>query len=175
MDTRDLADRSRGPSSGERQTYRDRSTASLTFYGAAGTVTGSRFLVETDRTRLLVDAGLFQGARSLRRRNWEPPFVDPSSLDAVIVSHAHLDHSGYLPVLARHGFSGPIWCSPGTSQLVPIVLSDAVFLQEREAEQSRRGRYSKHTPPKPLFDQRDAETARRLIPGRSLRGPPPGQ
>ena len=89
--------------------------------------------------------------------------MDPRTIDAVIVSHAHLDHSGYLPVLARHGFSGPIWCSPATSQLVPIVLSDAAYLQEQEAERSHRGHYSKHAAPKPLFDQHDAESARRLI------------
>lgn len=150
-------------SSASASTYTSRGSASLTFHGAAETVTGSRFLVQTGQTRVLVDAGLFQGGRDWRRRNWEAPFVDPRSLDAVVLTHAHLDHCGYLPVLARHGFTGPVWCSAGTAQLAAIVLADAAHLQEQEAEHSRTGGYSKHTPPEPLFDTADAARAVALM------------
>src|SRR5512141_1548817 len=102
-----------------------RGQATLTFHGAAGTVTGSRFLVRTAQAQILVDCGLFQGERSWREHNWDAPFVDPATLDAVVLTHAHLDHSGSLPVLARDGFRGPIWCTAGTAQLAAIVLTDA--------------------------------------------------
>ena len=141
----------------------DGGPASLTFHGAAGTVTGSRFLVGTERSRLLVDAGLFQGAAVWRRHNWDPPFVDPALVDAVVLTHAHLDHSGYLPVLARYGFRGRVICSDGTARLAAIVLRDAAHLQEEEAEHARSRGYSKHEDPQPLFDTADADAAIALL------------
>ena len=135
-------------------------STTLTFLGAAGTVTGSKFLVEApDGRRLLVDCGLFQGDRAWRRRNWDPLPVAPASIDAVVVTHAHLDHSGYLPVLARAGFTGDIVCSEETARLLRIVLLDAAHLQEQEAQWARESRVSKHADPRPLFDTADAERA----------------
>lgn len=147
--------------------------ATLTFLGAAGTVTGSKFLVEADGARLLVDCGLFQGPRQWRRRNWEPLPVDPSTIDAVVLTHAHLDHCGALPLLARHGFTGPVVCSPGTAALAAIVLRDAAHLEELEAEYARRDGYSKHTPALPLFDTDDAEKAITLLHPHTGDGPTP--
>ena len=137
--------------------------ATLTFLGAAGTVTGSKFLVETPDGRVLVDAGLFQGDRVWRRRNWEDLAVAPSSIDAVVVTHAHLDHCGYLPVLAREGFTGPVVCSEHTAALLPIVLRDAAHLQEEEARWSQESGLSRHADPRPLFDTQDAERALMLV------------
>lgn len=131
----------------------------LTFLGAAGTVTGSKFLLEHGGHRILVDAGLFQGESAWRRRNWDPPAVDPSALDAVVLTHAHLDHCGYLPVLAREGFTGHVSCTPDTARLVSIVLRDAAHLQEEEARWARESGLSKHEHPRPLFDSADAERA----------------
>lgn len=103
----------------------------LGFHGAAGTVTGSRFLLEADRKRLLIDCGLFQGLKELRLRNWQPPPFDPRSLDAVVLTHAHIDHSGYLPRLVRQGYRGPIYCTPATHELAEILLRDAAKLRKR--------------------------------------------
>ncbi|MDA8366422.1 MAG: MBL fold metallo-hydrolase, partial [Actinomycetota bacterium] len=94
----------------------------LSFLGAAGTVTGSKFMVETGEARILVDCGLFQGLRELRRQNWAPFPVDPATIDAVVLTHAHVDHCGYLPALARDGFAGPVVCTPATAELAGIVL-----------------------------------------------------
>ncbi|MBI1963216.1 MAG: MBL fold metallo-hydrolase, partial [Candidatus Rokubacteria bacterium] len=105
-------------------------SSALRFLGAAGTVTGAKFLVEGERARLLLECGMFQGLRELRARNWEPPPVEPATLDAVLLSHAHLDHSGYLPRLVRDGFAGPIYCSTGTADLLRVMLPDAARLQE---------------------------------------------
>lgn len=147
----------------------------MTFLGAAGTVTGSKALVETGDATVLVDCGLFQGPREWRRRNWDPLPVDPAGVDAVILTHAHLDHCGYLPLLVRHGFTGPVVCSPATARLAEIVLRDAAHLEEEEAERARRGGYSKHTPPLPLFETADAEKAVGLLrphePARPVRLP----
>jgi metallo-beta-lactamase family protein len=131
----------------------------LTFLGAARTVTGSKFLVESGGRRVLVDCGLFQGERALRRQNWEALPIDPGTIDAVILTHAHLDHCGYLPALVKRGFSGPIVCSADTAQLVPIVLRDAAYLQEEDARFAARTGTSRHDPPLPLFDAGDAEKA----------------
>jgi metallo-beta-lactamase family protein len=138
-------------------------STSLRFLGAAGTVTGSKFLVETAAARILVDAGLFQGEKAWRARNWEPPPVAPESLDAVVVTHAHLDHCGYLPVLAREGFGGPVLCTAETAQLAAIVLRDAAHLQEEEARWARETGLSRHADPRPLYDTADAEKAIALL------------
>jgi metallo-beta-lactamase family protein len=135
----------------------------LTFLGAAGTVTGSKFLVEQDRQRLLLDCGLFQGEARWRRRNWDPFPVDPATLDAVVLTHAHLDHCGYLPGLVRQGFRGPVICTPGTADVAAIVLRDAAHLQVEDAQHARAEGYSRHDPPLPLFDPDDAERAIRLF------------
>jgi metallo-beta-lactamase family protein len=127
--------------------------------GAAGTVTGSRFLVSARRTRVLLDCGLFQGLKVLRQRNWEPFPADPTKLDAVVLTHAHLDHSGYLPVLVRSGFSGPVLASPATADLLPILLTDAGRLQEEDAEWANRKGFSRHDPALPLFTEADARAA----------------
>jgi len=132
-------------------------TTTLTFLGAAGTVTGSKFLIDSPDGRILVDAGLFQGEREWRRRNWDDFPVAPSSIDVVVVTHAHLDHSGYLPLLARGGFTGPVMCSEHTAALLPIVLRDAAHIQEEEARWSRESGLSRHAEPQPLFDTTDAE------------------
>lgn len=133
--------------------------ASLTFLGAARTVTGSKFLIESGGARVLVDCGLFQGERVWRRRNWEPLEVDPASIDAVVLTHAHLDHCGYLPLLVREGFSGPAICTPETAELAAIVLRDSAHLAEEDAAHANAGGYSKHSPALPLYDTADAEKA----------------
>ncbi len=135
----------------------------LTFIGAAGTVTGSKTLVELGPSgadgRLLVDCGLFQGPRELRARNWDRFPVDPATVGAVILSHAHLDHCGYLPALVRDGFDGPVYCSPNTAALVPIILRDSAKLQEEDTAFARKKGFSRHAEPRPLYDLNDAERA----------------
>ncbi len=131
----------------------------LRFLGAAGTVTGSRLLVEHDGHRVLIDCGMFQGTRELRRRNWEDFPVDPASIDAVVVSHAHLDHIGWLPRLVAEGFAGPIYAAGYTTALAALVLRDAAHLQEEDAEYAARKGYSRHATPRPLYDTADAEKA----------------
>ncbi len=131
----------------------------ISFLGAAGTVTGSRYMVSTDRARVLVDCGLFQGLKELRLRNWDSPGFDPRSLDAVVLTHAHLDHSGYLPRLTRHGFDGPVYATPPTIDLCGILLPDSGHLQEEQAEHANRGGYSKHSPALPLYTELDAREA----------------
>jgi len=138
-------------------------TATLTFLGAAGTVTGAKFLVATDGARLLLECGMFQGLRELRARNWEAPPVQPGTLAAVLLSHAHIDHCGYLPRLVRDGFEGPIFCSPGTADLLKIMLRDAARLQEEEADFRNRNGATRHRPALPLFTVADAERALRLV------------
>ncbi|GAB2449682.1 MBL fold metallo-hydrolase [Nocardioides hungaricus] len=129
----------------------------LSFLGAAGTVTGSRFAVSALDGDVLVDAGLYQGLAELRRRNWEPIGLAAADLDAVVVTHAHLDHCGYLPRLVRDGFRGPIRCTPETAELVAIVLRDSAHLQEEDARLANEGGYSKHRPALPLYDLGDVE------------------
>jgi metallo-beta-lactamase family protein len=128
----------------------------LSFLGAAGTVTGSRYLIEAVGRRILVDCGLFQGLKQLRLRNREPFPVEPARLSAVVLTHAHLDHSGYLPLLARNGFTGPIHCTRATEKLCGILLPDSGFLQERDAEYANRHGFSKHDPALPLYTEADA-------------------
>lgn len=131
----------------------------LTFLGAAGTVTGSRFLVEHGDARLLVDCGMFQGERDLRRRNWDTFPADAGQIDAVVISHAHLDHVGWLPRLVTEGFHGTVLLTPDTAKLAAIVLRDAAHLQEEDAAYAHRKGFSKHHPPLPLFDTAAAEKA----------------
>ncbi|TQM57511.1 MBL fold metallo-hydrolase RNA specificity domain-containing protein [Humibacillus xanthopallidus] len=131
----------------------------LTFYGAAGTVTGSKFLVDGARGRVLVDCGLYQGEKRWRERNWEDFPVPPETIDAVALTHAHLDHCGYLPALVRGGFTGPALTTVGTAALAAVILRDSARLQEEEAEGARRGGWSRHDPPLPLYDVADAERA----------------
>lgn len=128
----------------------------VTFLGGARTVTGSRFLFDHPDGRVLVDCGLFQGLRRERRRNWEPFGVDPATLDAVVLTHAHVDHSGFLPALVRDGFRGDVLCTPATADLAAVVLPDAGRLQEEEAAFANRMGYSKHEPARPLFTEDDA-------------------
>lgn len=135
----------------------------LSFWGAAGTVTGSKYLVETDRARVLIDCGLFQGKRELRERNWQEPPFNASSLSAVLLTHAHIDHTGYLPRLVRHGFRGPVYCSRGTADLLKILLPDSARLQEEEASYRNRHKITKHVPALPLYTEPDAREALKLI------------
>lgn len=138
---------------------KQKSTPTLTFHGAAGTVTGSRYLLTTRSLRVLVDCGLFQGQRDLRSRNWQP-FPEPAeNIDAVFLTHAHLDHSGYLPALVKQGFKGPIYCTPATFDLCKILLMDAAKLQEEEAAFHNEHQTSRHEPALPLFTSEDAERA----------------
>lgn len=132
---------------------------SLSFFGATGTVTGSRYLIEANGKRVLVDCGLFQGYKQLRQRNWNPFPVPPSSIDAVLLTHAHIDHSGYLPALVRNGFRGAIHCTPATSELCNLMLPDSAHLQEEEARFAQRRGYSRHANPQPLYTTEDAEAA----------------
>lgn len=131
----------------------------LTFLGAAGTVTGSKTLVESGGNRFLLDCGLFQGPREIRRRNWEPLPIEPREITAVVLTHAHLDHCGYLPALVRDGFDGPVYCTPNTARLAAIVLRDSATLQEEDTAFAARQGYSKHAEPRPLYDTEDAEQA----------------
>ena len=128
----------------------------LTFLGAARTVTGSKYLVETQGVRILIDCGLFQGLKQLRLRNWEPFPIDPSSLSAVVLTHAHLDHTGYLPRLVANGYHGKVFCTPGTADLCKLVLPDSARIQEEDANEANRQHYSKHDPALPLYREPDA-------------------
>src|SRR5579859_6251136 len=123
---------------------------SLQFLGAAGTVTGSKHILEINNRRILIDCGLFQGVKEQRRLNWATLATDAKSIDAVILTHAHLDHTGYLPLLVKQGFHGPIYCSEPTAELTKLVLLDAARIQEEDAEHANREGYSKHKPALPL-------------------------
>ena len=135
----------------------------LTFLGATGTVTGSKYLLEDEGRKFLIDCGLFQGLKELRLRNWESFPVDPGSIDCVILTHAHIDHSGYLPLLVRNGFRGPVYCSSGTADLCEILLPDSGYLHEEDAARANKYNYTKHKPALPLYTQEDAYKALELI------------
>ena len=131
----------------------------LSFLGGAGTVTGSKYALEHNNHRVLVDCGLFQGFKALRLKNWAPFPIEPRSIGTVVLTHAHLDHSGYLPLLIRRGFAGPVVCSRATIDLCAILLPDSGHLQEKDAEFANRHRFSKHKPALPLYTEADARAA----------------
>jgi metallo-beta-lactamase family protein len=131
----------------------------LTTLGAAGTVTGSRHLLDHDNGRLLIDCGLFQGGRELRELNWQRFPVPPHSIDQIVLTHAHVDHSGYIPKLVRDGFSGPIYATPATIDMCRLLLLDSAHLQEKDAEFANRHGFSRHRPALPLYTAEDAERA----------------
>jgi len=151
---RDLA----GPAASRR-----RPACALRFLGAAGTVTGSKTVVDWGRDRTLVDCGLFQGQRDLRRRNWQPPAVEPSSVSSVLLTHAHLDHSGYLPAFTRAGFDGVVHATRATAALARVVLLDSAHLLQEDAQHARQHGYSKHAVPAPLYTEHDVHAALRLL------------
>ena len=137
--------------------------ATIRFLGAAGMVSGSRHLVETKTARVLVDCGLFQGEKQLRELNWKRFAVPPDSLDAVVLTHGHIDHSGWLPRLARDGFRGPIFTSPATADLLGLLLYDSAKCQAEDALYANRKGYSKHRPALPLYEERDVDQVLRLV------------
>ena len=137
--------------------------AKITFYGGVGTVTGSKYLLEHNDKKILVDCGLFQGLKELRERNWQdPPFI-PSEIDAVIITHAHIDHTGWLPRLVKLGFSGEVTTSRATGDLLKILLPDSARLQEEEADYRNRHQLTVHTPALPLYDEDDARAALQML------------
>jgi len=143
----------------------------IQFLGAAGTVTGSKYLVQHDGDQLLVDCGLFQGYKALRLRNRAPLPIVPGQIRAVVLTHAHIDHSGYLPLLAREGFHGKVWCTAGTRDLCEILLPDSAHLQQEDADFANRHGFSKHAPALPLYTVDDAMHALRLLRAQPLYQP----
>jgi metallo-beta-lactamase family protein len=135
----------------------------LTILGAAKTVTGSKYLLETEQGKVLVDCGLFQGKKELRLINWEEPKFDPKSLSAIVLTHAHIDHSGYLPAVVKRGFKGPIYCTAPTLDLLKLLLPDSAHLQEEEARYSTEHKTAKHQPALPLYTVADAEQTLKLL------------
>ncbi len=140
------------------------------FLGAAGTVTGSKYLVDTGERKILIDCGLFQGLKELRLKNWEYPPVDVSEIDAVLLTHGHMDHTGYLPRLVKQGFKGAIYGTNPTLDIAKIILNDSAKIQEQEAERANKEGYSKHSPAEPLYTLKDVE---KTIP--RFKGIPPSQ
>ena len=135
----------------------------LTFLGATGTVTGSKYLLKSGTKRILIDCGLFQGLKQLRLKNWAKLPINPREIDAVVLTHAHIDHSGYLPLLVRQGFKGRVYCTEATRDLCEILLPDSAHLQEEEAEYANRRGFSKHHPALPLYTRDDALKALELL------------
>lgn len=135
----------------------------MTFLGAAGTVTGSKYLLEHNNYCVLIDCGLFQGYKQLRLHNWDPFQLPMRDLDAIVLTHAHLDHSGYLPVLVRNGYRGPVYATAATCELAKILLLDSGRLQEEEAEYANRHGFSRHDPALPLYTEQDAQRALKLL------------
>lgn len=137
--------------------------ATLSFWGGVGTVTGSKYLLEAGDVRVLVDCGMFQGLKELRERNWQDLPFDPASIAAVLITHAHIDHTGYLPRLVAQGFKGPVYCSRGTFDLLKILLPDAARLQEEDADYRNRHNLTSHAPALPLYTEEDARAALKLV------------
>jgi metallo-beta-lactamase family protein len=135
----------------------------LTFHGAAETVTGSKYLLEAGGSRVLIDCGLFQGLKELRQKNWTPLPFEAATVDCVVLTHAHIDHTGYLPRFVRSGFRGPVHCTPATQDLTELLLLDAAKNQEEEADYANRKGFSKHKPALPLYDAGDAQKAVKLL------------
>ena len=135
----------------------------ISFYGAAGTVTGSKYVLSIGKKNILVDCGLFQGLKNLRQRNWEDPPFDLARIDAIVLTHAHIDHTGYLPVLVKRGYEGPVYCTEGTRALCEILLPDSGHLQEEEARYLTRHKYTRHDPALPLYTREDAEACVKLL------------
>jgi metallo-beta-lactamase family protein len=144
--------------------------AKLTFWGGVQTVTGSKYLIETDHSKILIDCGLFQGFKELREKNWQPPPFNPRSIDAVLITHAHIDHTGYLPRMVREGFKGPVYCSRGTADLLKILLPDSGRLQEEEADYRNRHKLTTHKPALPLYTEKDAFASLELLKPLSNKG-----
>lgn len=138
-------------------------TIRVTVLGAAQTVTGSKYLVETSKAKILVDCGLFQGKKELRLKNWEAPTYSAADFDAIVLTHAHIDHIGFLPVVVRNGFNGPIYCTPATAQLIPLLLLDSAHLQEEEARYANEKGSSRHQPAKPLYTTPEAKDVLALL------------
>jgi metallo-beta-lactamase family protein len=137
--------------------------ATISFWGGVGTVTGSKYLIEHNKHKVLVDCGLFQGLKELRERNWEDPPFNPKELDAVIITHAHIDHTGYLPRLVAQGFNKQVYCSRGTADLLKIMLPDSARLQEEDAAYRNRHNLTRHKPALPLYTEDDAYAALKLV------------
>jgi metallo-beta-lactamase family protein len=147
------------------------SKPTVQFLGAAETVTGSKHLITANGSKVLLDCGLFQGLKDLRLRNREAPQFSPVEIDAIVISHAHIDHSGYLPLLVRLGYRGPIYCTSATADLLGILLRDSAYLQEEHAAHANRWGYSKHAPAVPLYTMEDAEATLPLIQPQTYREP----
>ena len=137
--------------------------AKITFHGAAGTVTGSKHLLEVGDARVLIDCGMFQGLKKLRLLNWQPTPFDTESLDAVVLTHAHLDHTGFLPRVVRQGFHGKVYCTPATSKLAELILLDSAKIQEYDAKYANKKGFSKHKPALPLYEGKDVENTVKLF------------
>ena len=135
----------------------------LTFLGAAGTVTGSKTLLETNGSKTLIDCGLFQGLKDLRKLNWAPFPVDVTKIDSILITHGHLDHCGFIPVLVKKGFKGEIHCTEATAELVAIILKDSAKIQEEDALRANRYNYTKHKVAKPLYTLKDVTKSLELI------------
>ena len=135
----------------------------LLFLGGAGTVTGSKYLLEHNGERILVDCGLFQGLKQFRLRNWAKFPTEPSTVSSVILTHAHIDHTGYLPCFVRDGYKGPVYCTHATQDLCGLLLPDSAYLQEQDANFANRHRFSKHKPALPLYTAADVSRALRLF------------
>lgn len=138
-------------------------TIKVSFLGASGCVTGSKFLVEFNKSKLLIDCGLFQGKKELRLKNWDEPEFKPHELDAIVLTHAHIDHTGYLPLVVKHGFKGPIFCTEATKELLSLLLPDSAHLQKEQARFLNKHKLSKHKPAKPLYEISHAKETLKLL------------
>ena len=141
------------------------SEVAIEFLGAAGTVTGSRFLLTCGETKVMIDCGMFQGLKELRLKNWNPLGVDPASIDAVVLTHAHLDHCGYLPKLGKDGFAGKVFLTEYTAKLADVILRDSARIQTEDAKYAAKKGFSKHNPPQALYEEADVEkVVQRFVP-----------